>query len=242
MTLLLVVVGAGLVLGVLAAVLTAPLRGGGRIVAVPLPGAAGAAARAGAAGAGGAGGEAAANGAGPGGGVAAQNGAGGAAGGPGAGSGPAGQGGQGGGAGGQNGGGRGAGGQGGGQGAGGQGAGGRAGAAGAGGAAGGGAAGAAANRTNGVIQSIVDGTMVVSTPDGPVHVTLGDNTSVERLEPAAPQDLAPGQRVVVSGARGGDGAVTASGVQIVGNQEGGPERGQGATPGGQGTNSQANSP
>src|SRR4051812_21722513 len=52
MTLLLVVVGLGLGLGVLAAVLSAPLRGSGRIVATSLPGAPGGAARAGAGGAG----------------------------------------------------------------------------------------------------------------------------------------------------------------------------------------------
>src|SRR4051794_37778278 len=81
LTLLLVVVGVGLGLGVLAAALSAPLRGSGRIVATSLPGAAGGAAR------GAAGGDpAGADGAAPGGGAAqGQNpgGAGGQAGGPG---------------------------------------------------------------------------------------------------------------------------------------------------------------
>jgi hypothetical protein len=210
MTMLLAVVGAGLLLGVLAAALSAPLRGSGRIVATPLPGAAGGAARGGAAGdaSDGAGG-------GPGGDTAGQNpaGAGAAAAGQG-GAGRAGAGGQGGAA-------RGAGsGASGGQasgaatgGTGGQ-------AAGGPGGARGGAGGATAARTNGVIESIVDGTMVVNTPDGPVHVTLGEGTSVQRVEPAARADLAPGQRVVISGDRGGDGAVSASGVQILPETEG----------------------
>jgi hypothetical protein len=57
--------------------------------------------------------------------------------------------------------------------------------------------------------------MVVSTPDGPVHVTLGDQTDVQRVEPADKAALAPGQRVVVNGERGTDGAVAADGVQIL---------------------------
>jgi hypothetical protein len=57
--------------------------------------------------------------------------------------------------------------------------------------------------------------MIVSTPDGPVRVTLGDSTSVQRVEPADRDALAPGQRVVVNGDREGDGAVAASGVQIL---------------------------
>jgi hypothetical protein len=48
-----------------------------------------------------------------------------------------------------------------------------------------------------------------------VRVTLGDSTSVQRVEPADRDALAPGQRVVVNGDREGDGAVAASGVQIL---------------------------
>jgi hypothetical protein len=227
MTTLLVVVGVGLGLGVLAAALSAPLRGSGRIVATPLPGAGGGAARGGVAGGGadgagaetgGAAGPAGQGPAGAGGVAAGQGSAGRAGGGQGGGGqgGARGQGGTGGAGGGQAGGAAG-------QGGGAAGAGGAA--AGARGAASGPGAGAAVGRTNGVIDSIVDGTMVVNTPDGPVHVKLDDGTSVQRLEPAARTDLAPGQRVVISGDRGGDGAVSASGVQIVGEGPGDGGRG-----------------
>ncbi|SRR5579883_1042228 len=200
MTLLLLVVGAGLALGVIAAILSAPLRGSGRIVATPLPSAAGAA-RAGGGGPGGAPGGEGAGPAGTGGAASAPGGAA-AAGGAGRTGGVQGAGSP---------------------------AGGQAAAAGGPasqrpGGAGTGAGGPAAGRTNGVIQSIVDGTMVVSTPDGPVHVTLGDSTSVQRVEPADKTDLAPGQRVVVSGSRGDDGTVAANDVQILpgdGGQESG---------------------
>ena len=229
MTLLLAVVGGGLLLGVLVAAISAPLRGSARIVATPLPSAAGAA-RGGAAGAGtDAGGTEAAA---PGAGAAAQN--------PGAAAGTGGQSGAGrGGAGAQ--------GSGGAQGGAARGGGAASGAAGgptASGARGAGAAGAAVGRTNGVVDSIVDGTMIVNTPDGPVRVTLGDGTTVQRVQPADRADLAPGQRVVISGDRGGDGAVAANGVQILPG-DGGPtpgERDQEAGRGGPGTQGQTTTP
>jgi hypothetical protein len=81
--------------------------------------------------------------------------------------------------------------------------------------------------------------MVVSTPDGPVQVTLGDDASVQRLVPADRADLAPGQRVAIDGARDGDGAVAASGVQIVGQGSGagGQDAGAGSRQPGQGPGS-----
>jgi hypothetical protein len=108
---------------------------------------------------------------------------------------------------------------------------------------GGAGAGAAGARTNGVIASVDGDTMVVNTPDGPVRVSVGDATSVQKLAPAERTELTPGQRVVVSGERAGDGAVAASGVQILGDQaagDGGPapgargSGGQGAGDRGQG--------
>jgi hypothetical protein len=108
--------------------------------------------------------------------------------------------------------------------------------AGPGGAGGGprGAGAATGPRTNGVIVSLDGDTMMVNTPDGPVRVTLGDGTSVQKLAPAERTELTPGQRVTISGERAGDGAVAASGVQILGEQGEGPGGG-GAGPGARGT-------
>jgi hypothetical protein len=79
--------------------------------------------------------------------------------------------------------------------------------------------------TTGVIASIDGDTVVLTTPDGSVSVKLSDGTSLQKQVPAARDDLAPGQRVLVSGERDADGAVAASGVQILGD---GPAAGAGS--------------
>jgi hypothetical protein len=91
------------------------------------------------------------------------------------------------------------------------------------GAAGGGRAGPArggsgdGSRLIGTISRIEDATIIVATPSGPVQVTLGDTTAVQKLVPAERSELAPGQRVTVSGARAADGTVAAESVQILGS-------------------------
>src|SRR5262245_40672783 len=90
--------------------------------------------------------------------------------------------------------------------------------AGSGNARGGGNA-AAAPRANGVIASVDGDTIIVNTANGPVRVTLAPNASVQKQVPAERSELAAGQRVVVSGEQAADGAVTASGVQIVGGND-----------------------
>jgi hypothetical protein len=100
--------------------------------------------------------------------------------------------------------------------------------AGAPGAPGGGQGGAGRGQgrpTTGVIASIDGDTVVLTTPDGSVSVKLSDGTSLQKQVPAARDDLAPGQRVLVSGERDADGAVAASGVQILGD---GPAAGAGS--------------
>jgi hypothetical protein len=67
----------------------------------------------------------------------------------------------------------------------------------------------------GVIASVDGDMMIVNTPEGPVRVRVGDTTSVLKQVPAERGELTAGQRVLVSGERDGDGAVTASGVQIL---------------------------
>jgi hypothetical protein len=74
--------------------------------------------------------------------------------------------------------------------------------------------------TAGTIESVDGDTVVVTTPEGSVRVNLGDTTSLQKQVPAERSDLAPGQRVLVTGERDADGAVAASSVQIGG--EGGP--------------------
>jgi len=83
------------------------------------------------------------------------------------------------------------------------------------GSARGGGNAAGAPRANGVIASVDGDTIVVTTANGPVRVTLAPNANVQKQVPAERSELVAGQRVVVSGEQGADGAVTASGVQIV---------------------------
>ena len=78
----------------------------------------------------------------------------------------------------------------------------------------------AARTTNGVIASVEGDTIVVNTADGPVRVTLGDNAAIQKQVPAERGELSAGQRIVVSGERVADGAVTASGVQILSGEAG----------------------
>ncbi len=96
------------------------------------------------------------------------------------------------------------------------------------GAAGGGQSGAGRGQgrpTTGVIASIDGDTVVLTTPDGSVSIQLSDDTALQKQVPATRDDLAPGQRVLVSGERGADGAVATSGVQILGD---GPAAGAGS--------------
>src|SRR5215218_4851407 len=89
-----------------------------------------------------------------------------------------------------------------------------------------GAAAAAGPRTAGVITAVEGNALVVTGPEGEVRVNLADGASVQRLAPAERSDLGTGQRVIVTGERGADGAVVASGVQIIGDAAaGGPPAG-----------------
>lgn len=63
----------------------------------------------------------------------------------------------------------------------------------------------------------VDGSALTLTPEaGSVTVILGEQTRIGRQVPASPSDLKAGDRVLVTGARSADGAVTAATVQIQG--------------------------
>jgi len=100
-------------------------------------------------------------------------------------------------------------------------------------AAGAGAGGAArgGRPTAGTIASVDGDTLVLDTPDGSLTVQLGDSTSLQKQVPAERADLAPGQRVLVSGERGADGTLDASGVQILGDEPPGGGGGAGGAPG-----------
>jgi len=73
-------------------------------------------------------------------------------------------------------------------------------------------AGAGAGATTGTI-SVVDGdTLYVETSSGLVKVTLSKSTTITRNANAAADDLRPGDTVVVEGATGSGGAVSATSV------------------------------
>jgi len=93
---------------------------------------------------------------------------------------------------------------------------------------------AAAPRANGVIASVDGDTIIVNTANGPVRVTLAPNANVQKQVPAERSELAAGQRVVVTGEQAADGAVTASGVQIVSGND--PSAAGDAPAGGTGRN------
>ncbi|HZU07434.1 MAG TPA: DUF5666 domain-containing protein [Chloroflexota bacterium] len=87
------------------------------------------------------------------------------------------------------------------------------------------------SRANGTISRIEGDTIIVATPSGPVQITLGDTTTVQKLVPAERSELAPGQRVTVSGARAADGTLAAESVQILGSDgPAGTPRGRGTAP------------
>jgi hypothetical protein len=67
----------------------------------------------------------------------------------------------------------------------------------------------------GTVASVDGDTLVVNTAEGPVRVRIGANTALQKQVPADRGDLAPGQRVAVSGERDGEGTVAAAGVQIL---------------------------
>jgi hypothetical protein len=96
----------------------------------------------------------------------------------------------------------------------------------------GGGARAAGRPTTGIIASIDGDTVIVTTPDGPVQVTLNDGTTLLKQAPAERSDLTPGLRVLVTGEREADGPVAASGVQILSGDAPAGDRtgGAGASP------------
>ncbi len=78
--------------------------------------------------------------------------------------------------------------------------------------------GAASLTLGGVAGSIiaVDGSkLTVDTPDGPVTVTLGDDTTLHQVAEIGPADLEAGSFVTVMGPRGDSGDVEAQTITVI---------------------------
>ena len=78
--------------------------------------------------------------------------------------------------------------------------------------------GAASLMLGGVAGSItaVDGSkLTVDTPDGPVTVTLGDDTTLHQVAEIGPDDLEAGSFVTVMGPRGDSGDVEAQTITVI---------------------------
>lgn len=72
----------------------------------------------------------------------------------------------------------------------------------------------AGNFAAGQVKSAAGNEIEVSTANGVTKVKLTDKTQIEKTVAAAPADIKPGERVVVQGARGSDGVVEATTIQL----------------------------
>jgi len=72
----------------------------------------------------------------------------------------------------------------------------------------------------GQIQSVGTDTLVISTAQGQVTVSLSNNTPVSKMAQGSLSDLQPGETVSVRGQRDSSGNVTATQIQIVGQGAG----------------------
>ena len=80
----------------------------------------------------------------------------------------------------------------------------------------------------GTVEGVDGNTLTLTTPQGPLKATIGEDTLIQMMAESALSDLTLGQNVTVTGERGEDGTVTATSVFVV------PERlgGQGGFRGG----------
>lgn len=92
----------------------------------------------------------------------------------------------------------------------------------------------AGNFTAGQVKSVAGNELEITTAANTVtKVRLTDKTQIEKSVAGTPANLKPGERVVVQGARGSDGAVEASAIQLGGGRLTFP-----GAPGGQGQGGQ----
>lgn len=76
--------------------------------------------------------------------------------------------------------------------------------------------GTAARAVTGTVDSVENGKISVSTPQGQTQtLTVADNTQVQKSSPAALSDVTKGERVLVTTRAGQNGELTAVSIQIL---------------------------
>jgi hypothetical protein len=86
---------------------------------------------------------------------------------------------------------------------------------------------AAGNFAAGQVKSINGNSLEISTATDVTKVKLTDKTQIQKTVSGTPSDITTGERVVVQGAKGADGAIEANSIQLGGGRLGGPGSGQG---------------
>jgi predicted acylesterase/phospholipase RssA len=83
------------------------------------------------------------------------------------------------------------------------------------------------NFAAGQVKSISGNDLEISTATDVTKVKLTDKTQIQKNVSGTPSDITTGERVVVQGTKGSDGAIEANSIQIGGGRLGGPGGGQG---------------
>jgi hypothetical protein len=86
---------------------------------------------------------------------------------------------------------------------------------------------AAGNFAAGQVKSINGNNLEISTATDVTKVKLTDKTQIQKTVSGTPSDITTGERVVVQGAKGADGAIEANSIQLGTGRLGGPAGGQG---------------
>ena len=81
---------------------------------------------------------------------------------------------------------------------------------------------AAGNFAAGQVKSINGNDLEISTATEVTKVKLTDKTQIQKTVSGAPSDIKTGERVVVQGSKGADGAIEASSIQLGAGRFGGP--------------------
>jgi hypothetical protein len=82
--------------------------------------------------------------------------------------------------------------------------------------------GAAGNFAAGQVKSITGNDLEISTATDVTKVKLTDSTQISKTVSGTPSDIKTGERIVVQGAKGADGAIVANSIQIGSGRLGGP--------------------
>jgi hypothetical protein len=90
-----------------------------------------------------------------------------------------------------------------------------------------GGAAAAGNFAAGQVKSINGNDLEISTATEVTKVKLTDKTQIQKTVSGTPSDIKAGERVVVQGSKGADGAIEASSIQLGAGRIGGPGGGPG---------------